>query len=102
VLQVGHTFANASLFRKAVKQANILKGEDLEFKRNEKKKKIIVVCKKKKKKRCKYRVYRNKLVDESTFLLVSLYPKHSYFKRYKNHMINSAWMAEWCMKSFRN
>jgi hypothetical protein len=41
-------------------------------------------------------------VDESTFLLVSLYPKHSYFRRYKNHMINSAWMAEWCMESFRN
>jgi hypothetical protein len=34
VLQVGHTFVDANLFRKAVKQANILKGKDLEFKRN--------------------------------------------------------------------
>jgi hypothetical protein len=38
VLQVGHIFADANLFRKAVKQANILKGKDLEFKRNKTKK----------------------------------------------------------------
>ena len=38
MLQVGHTFANANLFRKVVKHANILKGKDLEFKRNETKK----------------------------------------------------------------
>jgi hypothetical protein len=98
VLQVGHIFADANLFRKAMKHANILKGKDLEFKRNETKK-IIAVCKDK---RCKYRVYGKKLMDESTFLLVSLYPKHSCTRRYKNHMINSAWIAEWCMESFRN
>jgi hypothetical protein len=98
VLQVGHIFADANLFRKAMKHANILKGKDLEFKRNETKK-IIAVCKDK---RCKYRVYGKKLVDESTFLLVSLYPKHSCTRRYKNHMINSAWIVEWCMESFRN
>jgi hypothetical protein len=98
VLQIGHIFADANLFRKAVKQANSLKGKDLEFKRNERKK-IIAVCKDK---RCKCRVYGKKLMDESTFLLVSLYPKHSCTRRYKNHMINSAWIAEWCMESFRN
>jgi hypothetical protein len=78
-----------------VKQANILK--DLEFKRNEKK--IIAICKYKK---CKYVVFWKKLVDESIYLLMSLYPKHSCTRRYKNHMINSAWIAEWCMESFRN
>jgi hypothetical protein len=34
VLQVGHTFVDANLFRKAVKQANILKVKDLKLKRN--------------------------------------------------------------------
>ena len=91
VLQLGHTFGDAMKFRIVVKQANILKGKDLEFPKNETKK-VIARCKDKK---CKYKVYRRKLKDESTFLLVSLYPKHTCTGRYKNHMINLAWIAKW-------
>jgi hypothetical protein len=63
-----------------------------------KQKKVIARCKDKK---CKYRVYGRKLKDESTFLLMSLFPRHTCTKRYNNHMINSTWIVEWCMESFR-
>ena len=85
VLQVGHTFADTNAFRRAVKQANILKGKDLDFPRNETKK-VIARCKDKK---CKYRVYGRNLKNEFTFLLVSLIPRHTSTKSYKNHMITS-------------
>jgi hypothetical protein len=98
MLQLGHTFGEVMKFRREVKQANILKGKDLEFPRNETKK-FIARCKDKK---CKYMVYGRKLEDESTFLLMSLYPKHTYSRRYKNHMINLAWITEWYIESFRN
>jgi hypothetical protein len=98
MLQIGHIFANATAFRRAVKHANILKGKDLEFPKNETGK-VTARCKDKK---CKYRVYGRKLKDESTFLLASLYPRHTCTRTYKNHMVTSAWIAEWCMKSFRN
>ena len=97
VLHLGHTFGDATEFRRVVKQANILKVKDLKFPRNETKK-VIVRCKDKK---CKYRVYRRKLKDESTFLLVLQYRRHTCTRRYKNHMINSTWIAEWYMESFR-
>jgi hypothetical protein len=93
VLQLVCTFVDAAKFRKAVKQENIMKGEDLEFPRNEAKK-VIAVCKDQK---CKYMVYGKKLKDEFTFLLLSLYPRHSCTRRYKNHMINSAWIVKRCM-----
>ena len=64
VLQIGHIFGNATVFRRAVRHANILKGKDLEFSKNETKK-VTARCKDKK---CKYRVYGRKLKDESTFL----------------------------------
>jgi hypothetical protein len=98
MLQVGHIFANAMAFRRAVKHANILKGKDLDFQKNE----TVKVTARCKDKRCKYRVYGRKLKDESTFLLASLYPRHTCTRTYKNHMVTSDWIAEWCMESFRN
>ena len=96
--QIGHTFADATAFKKAVKHANILKGKDLDFPKNETAR-VTVRCKDNK---YKYRVYGRKLKDESTFLLASLSPRHTCTRRYKNHMITSAWIAKWCMKLFRN
>ena len=96
VLQLGYAFVDAMKFRTSMKQANIMKGKDLEFLTN-KTKKVIALYKDKK---CKYTVYGKKLKDESTFLLVSLYPRHLCTRRYKNQMINSAWIAECC--TFRN
>ena len=63
-----------------------------------KQKKFITRCKDKK---CKYRVYGRTLKNESTFLLVSLIPRHICTRSYKNHMITSDLIAEWCMESFR-
>jgi hypothetical protein len=52
-LVVGNIFHDAAEFRKAERQNNILRGNDLKFKKNEKKR-IIIVCKDE---RCMYRVY---------------------------------------------
>jgi hypothetical protein len=59
-LVIGNTFRNASDFRKAVRQYNILRGKDLRFKKNELKR-IVVVCKDS---NCKYRVYGRQLKNE--------------------------------------
>lgn len=66
-LVVGNTFHDAAEFRKVVKQANIIKGKDLTFKKNEMKR-IVIVCKDS---RYKYRVYGRQLKDELTSILVS-------------------------------
>jgi hypothetical protein len=73
-----------------------LKGKDLHY---QKIKELIVVCSDKK---CKYRVYGRQLKDESTFMLISLRPRHTCTRKYKNHLINSTWIAGWCMDCFRN
>jgi hypothetical protein len=96
-LVIGNTFCNASDFRKAIKQYNILRGKDLRFKKNEFKR-IVVFCKDS---NCRYRVYGRQLKNEQTFLLVSIRPKHTYTSWYQNHMVTSNWIAEWCMDSFR-
>jgi hypothetical protein len=96
-LVVGNTFHDTDEFRKAIRQYNILRGKDLKFKKNEKKM-IVVVCKDE---MCRYRVYGRQLKNEMTFLLVSLRPKHNYNRTYKNHMITSSWIADWCIESFR-
>jgi hypothetical protein len=95
-LVIGNTFRNASDFRKAVRQYNILRGKELRFKKNELKR-IVVVCKDS---NCKYRVYERQLKNAQTFLLVSIRPKHTCTRRYQNHMVTSTWIAEWCMDSF--
>jgi hypothetical protein len=69
----------------------------LTFKKNEMKR-IVIVCKDS---RCKYRVYGRQLKDELTFILVSMRPKHTCTRRYKNHLITSTWIADWCMDEFR-
>jgi len=94
----GNTFNDVYGFRKAIKQANVLKGKDLVYQKNSRKKPIAVCADKK----CKYRVYGRQLKDEATFMMISLKPKHTCARRYKNHLITSNWIAEWCMDSFRD
>jgi len=97
-LQKGNTFDSVYDFRKAIKQANILKGKDLVYQKNSKSK-VIAVCREK---NCKYRVYGRQLKGEATFMLISLRPKHTCARKYKNHLITSKWIAEWCLDSFRD
>ena len=87
-----HTYIYIYIYDEWKKVAAINSGNLIMFPRNETKE-VIARCNDKK---CKYMVYRRKLKDESTFLLVSLNPKHTCIKRYKNHMINSAWIADEC------
>jgi hypothetical protein len=76
-LVLGNTFNDVYEFRKAIKQANVLKGKDLAYQKNSRMK-LIAVCADKK---CKYRVYRRQLKDETTFMLISIKPKHTCAKR---------------------
>jgi hypothetical protein len=97
-LQLGNTFESVYDFRKAIKQANILKGNDLVYQKNSRSK-VIAVCGDK---NCKYRVYGRQLKGDATFMLISLRPKHTCARKYKNHLITSKWIAEWCLDSFRD
>jgi hypothetical protein len=98
ILVPGDTFNDVYEFRKAIKQFNVLKGKDLAYQKNSRKK-LIVVCADKK---CNYRVYGRQLKDEATFMLISIKPKHTCARRYKNYLITSNWIAEWCIDSFRD
>ena len=95
-LIIGNTIHNAVEFIKVVRQYIITREKDLRFKRNENKR-VVIVCKDQ---RCKYRIYGRQLKNEMTFLLVSLRPKHTYTRKYQNHMLTSTWIANWCMDFF--
>jgi len=97
-LQPGNTFDSVYDFKKASKHANILKGKDLVYEKNSRSK-VIAVCGDK---NCKYKVYGRHLMGEATFMLISLRPKHTCARKYKNHLITSKWIAEWCLDSFRD
>lgn len=60
MLVVGNTFHDVAKFRNTVSQANIVKRNDLEFKKN-KRKQVVTVCKDK---MWKYRVYKKQMKDE--------------------------------------
>jgi len=98
ILQQGNTFQDVYEFRKAIKQASVLKTKDLTYQKNSMTK-CIAVCADK---NCKYRVYGKQLKDESTFILISIRPRHSCPRRYKNHLITSNMIAEGCMDCFKD
>jgi hypothetical protein len=85
ILQRGNTFRDVYEFRKVIKQASVLKGKDLTYEKNSRTK-CIAVCADK---NCKYKVYGRQLKDESTFMLISIRPRHTCPRRYKNHLITS-------------
>jgi len=98
ILQRGNTFQDVYEFRKTIKQASVLKGKDLTYQKNSRTK-CITVCADK---NCKYGVYGRQLKDESTFMLITIRPKHTCPKKYKNHLFTSNWIAEWCIDRFRD
>ena len=59
----GLKFGDVATFREAVREANLIKGKDLCFVKNNKDK-VIVRCKAE---GCKYRVYGSQVTDEMTF-----------------------------------
>jgi len=76
----------------------VIYGKDLVYQKNSKSK-VVAVCGEK---NCKYRVYGRQLKGEATFMLISLRPKHTCARKYKNHLITSTWIAECCLVSFRD
>jgi hypothetical protein len=98
ILQRGNTFQDVYEFRKAIKQASVLKVKDLTYQKNSKTKCIAVHVDK----NCKYRVYGRQMKDESAFMLISIRHRHTCPRRYKNHLITLNLIAECCMDCFKD
>lgn len=97
VLTLKMKFANIQLFREAVKQFNLRRGKDIQFKKNERRR-CVVVCRDPK---CQYRVYARQLADEESFQIISLNPKHVCGRKYKNSIVSSTWIANKLIDKFR-
>jgi hypothetical protein len=77
------------VFREVVRENNLKKGKDVQFKRNYWAR-CIVVCKDT---NCKYMVYGCKCKDEESFEILSLQPKHTCKRKHKNSIVNYRWIA---------
>jgi hypothetical protein len=85
------------MFREAVKMYNVRRGKDIRFKINERRK-CIVVCRDPK---CHYRVYGQQMVDEQSFQIISMQPKHVCGRKYKNSIVNAIWIANKLIDKFK-
>ncbi|XP_059443363.1 uncharacterized protein LOC132175432 [Corylus avellana] len=92
-----HRFPDVYMFREAIRQYNVLRGKDIVFKKNDKDR-VCIVCKDSS---CEYRVYGRQVKGEETFQVMSLNPKHSCLRRYKNNIITSTWITDKLMGEFR-
>ncbi|KAL0003830.1 hypothetical protein SO802_011391 [Lithocarpus litseifolius] len=93
----GLKFGDVATFRAAVREANLIKGKDLRFVKNNKDK-VIVRCKAE---GCKYRVYGSQVTDEMTFQIKTLNPTHTCTRAYKNSACTSRWISKRYMQKFR-
>jgi hypothetical protein len=78
-------FSSIQLFKEAVRQYNVRRGNDIRFEKNEKAK-CVAVCRDPS---CEYRVYGRQMADEASFELRSLRPKHTCSWVYKSSIVNS-------------
>ena len=90
-------FGDVATFREAVREANLIKGKDLHFVKNNKDK-VIVRCKAE---GCKYRVYGSQVTDEMTFQIKTLNPTHTCTRANKNSACTSRWISKRYMQKFR-
>jgi hypothetical protein len=90
-------FPNIQMFREAIRVYNLKKGKDVKFKINEKMK-CVCVCRDAK---YKYRVYARKMLDEKSFKVRSVQPRHICGRKYRNTIVNSTWIAHKLIDKFR-
>uniref|UniRef100_A0A2N9J415 Transposase MuDR plant domain-containing protein n=1 Tax=Fagus sylvatica TaxID=28930 RepID=A0A2N9J415_FAGSY len=83
---------------KAMREYNLKIEKDLSFVKNDKDK-VILMCKNK---HCNYRVYGSQVRDEMTFQIKTYNLNHTCTRAYKNSAINSRWIAERYMETFRH
>jgi hypothetical protein len=73
------------------------RGKDVKFKINERRK-CIVVCRDL---NCHYRVYARHMVDEESFQIRFMQPKHVCDRKYKNSIVNANWIADKLIEKFK-
>ncbi|KAF3954355.1 hypothetical protein CMV_020285 [Castanea mollissima] len=93
----GLKFGDVATFRAVVREANLIKGKDLRFVKNNKDK-VIVRCKAE---GCKYRVYGSQVTDEMTFQIKTLNPTHTCTRACKNSACTSRWISKRYVQKFR-
>jgi hypothetical protein len=96
-LKLKMKFSSIQLFREAVKQYNVRRGNDIRFEKNERAK-CVAVCRDPS---CGYRVYGRQMATDASFEIRSLRPKHSCTRVYKSSIVNSMWIADKLMISLR-
>lgn len=96
-IKLKQKFPDIKMFREAVKMYNVRRGKDIRFKRNERRK-CIVVCRDP---NCHYRVYGRQMVDEQSFQVISMQPKHMCGRKYKNYIVNATWIADKLVDKFK-
>jgi hypothetical protein len=78
-------FSSIQLFREAVKQYTVRRGNDIKFVKNERAK-CVAICRDPS---CQYRVCGKQMATEASFELRSLRPKHTCSRVYKSSIVNS-------------
>jgi predicted Rdx family selenoprotein len=81
-----------------MREYNLKIEKDLSFVKNDKDK-VILMCKNE---HCNYRVYGSQVRDEMTFQIKTYNLNHTCTRAYKNSAINSRWIAERYMETFRH
>lgn len=96
-LKLKMKFSSIQLFREAVKQYNVRRGNDIKFVKNERAK-CVAVCRDSS---CQYRVYGRQMATETSFELRSLRPKHTCSRVYKSSIVNSRWISDKLYDKFK-
>lgn len=91
-------FPSVQTFRDVVREANLLRGKDVKFKKNCSDK-CIVVCREE---RCDYRIYARWMSQEKTFQIRSCNPTHCCTRKYRNSIVNSKWIANRFLEQFKS
>jgi hypothetical protein len=97
-LHIGMSFTSAKQFRQVVRTYNLMKGEDVEFTKNDGDR-VIGICRSKSEV-CPWRVYGSLVPGEFTFMVKSLNPTHNCTRKYKSSIVTSKWIADRMVNKF--
>jgi hypothetical protein len=95
---IGMSFTSVKQFKQVVRPYNLMKGEDVEFTKNDRDK-VIGICKSKSE-GCPWRVYGSLVRGEFTFMVKSLNPTHNCIRKYKSSIVTSKWIADRMVNKF--
>jgi hypothetical protein len=96
-LKLKMKFSSIQLFREAVKQYHVRRGNDIKFVKNERAK-CVAVCRDSS---WQYRVYGRQMATEASFEFRFLRPKHTCSRVYKSSIVNSRWISDKLYDKFK-